>query len=421
MTVLPVIAAFFRPKFFKLGSSVDESAYVLQRQIADDLLSSEAISNGGYSYVYVPPVDIPAVTDFSGTGYTVFSHPTPAYPYEVVVPDVGYYPQGATISIPDIPVSQLPDISPYPLPLFNLPSFWDARPPQTNHFVYGGQLIRYFGPPGDPTELVFWQHTVWNIVGDAAAINPVNNPVYTPAVSVPMTLVVVPANERATHGSFIFSIAPQLYRPLTWQETPAPVPYWMQPYLRFNPSVPAQNQRMAIYDLPSAVPLPPRIKPYEVPYLRPPVQLTTGGVKPLPLPRAHALVRPPAGVKESKVRVPAAIKISQHAYGTVTEALDVLNALYDAVPYRNRPRGRRRPTVEQKIRAIYKSIGASDYDVARALQNIAVDNVGDYLHGQVGKINRKISGDLQPFGGLPIGFQVGSAKWRRLYNKGKGK
>lgn len=67
----------------------------------------------------------------------------------------------------------------------------------------------------------------------------------------------------------------------------------------------------------------------------------------------------------------------------VTEALDFLNALWNAIPRRYRTKGKngRNPTPQQKFKDIYEAILVDRFDLERAIENVALNALEDLIVG----------------------------------------
>lgn len=117
----------------------------------------------------------------------------------------------------------------------------------------------------------------------------------------------------------------------------------------------------------------------------------------------HKFTKPPKGVKERKFKLnmPAGISF---AVNLVTESLDVLDALYYAIPKKFR---RGETTPQAKARAVYKNF--LKLDAEKALENLLVNELGDRLYGGVSrKLKSSYKANFDNYG-LRGGYQLGPA------------
>lgn len=151
-------------------------------------------------------------------------------------------------------------------------------------------------------------------------------------------------------------------------------------------------------------------------YLRPAsqVELVTGARTR----QAHARAQVKTGDKERKwIASPAASSLLGMVIGGVTEGLDAIYAVYDALPEAcrrsNRPYAPRvyirknriikRPPPQEALDRIYNCFEALDFQ--KAAQNLIVNELEDRAIGYVG---RKV-GQASRRAGSPFGYQVGPA------------
>jgi len=160
-----------------------------------------------------------------------------------------------------------------------------------------------------------------------------------------------------------------------------------------RPSLPIQS--------PDAVPLPTGIPVPVIPISGKPAELPSAvELNPIPggLPRIFApprsFHRPPPGTKERKVKI-------HNPFGRVvniiTETLDVLDALYWALPQDIRRKYRR--NYKGKIEAVTANF--QHIDVAEAIKNLIVNEIGDRIIGTVAKGIKH--------GNRPLGLTAGPA------------
>lgn len=127
------------------------------------------------------------------------------------------------------------------------------------------------------------------------------------------------------------------------------------------------------------------------------------GRKPLPAPRVHDREPPRRGTKERKVGVPAAMVPILKAVNALTEGLDFLDALYDALPRQAKAKWRDtnyewlNPTPSAKLAAVY--FHAEQIDLSQALENLVVEQLKDIAYGRIGRMGAETSRILgRPYG-----------------------
>lgn len=165
--------------------------------------------------------------------------------------------------------------------------------------------------------------------------------------------------------------------PTTW---PQPVPYHLIPGWRQNPWRSPREQPQRGYDVPGRIQLPrPRPNPgFEV----------NTGVAPVPV-AAHKYQPPGPGKKERKFTLRQSMGEGLYlTIGAITETLDVLDAFYDALPRHLRGRGKLTP--QQKAALVYRHF--QHLDIAKVLENIATDQVEDFVIGRLARGAGKHSG-----------------------------
>lgn len=125
--------------------------------------------------------------------------------------------------------------------------------------------------------------------------------------------------------------------------------------------------------------------------------------KPTPAPSTHTLAPPnstmppntPVREKEVKAKMTAGQAMAIKLVSSTTEGLDLMNAIYDAIPNQHRPRfgntpyEKRNLTPSEKARAIYDNAG--HIDMAKMAQNIAIENIEDKFYGSFGKLGGQAS------------------------------
>lgn len=119
----------------------------------------------------------------------------------------------------------------------------------------------------------------------------------------------------------------------------------------------------------------------------------------------HHVEPPSPGTKERKRLVPLGLfgKIVKHLVNPITEANDLLDALYEALPWSLRKKIRAR-TPQAKAWAIYANWG--QMSLRDALHNIATNELGDRVFGYAGqKLTKAVRGN--PYWNSPVGLQAG--------------
>lgn len=244
--------------------------------------------------------------------------------------------------------------------------------------------------------------------------------------------------------SLVRTLAPGSLIPMTFQPPPAHVPWRQVPARRTVPIQPTEtqphvainhpsqyqrvidaNSGIPILGVPVARPAPrPVLAPHEVPFVYPPTTIVIGkdAHRPVAPPVAHALAPPRPFEKERKVKAPAALRLGQMAFGTLTEVSDFINTVYKSVPYKHKVKYKGRyikhhPSLEEQAAAIYAAWDDPDFPLLRVLRDLTLNEANDKLIGEVGQISKKISADLRPFGEVPLGFQFGNKRFKTALDK----
>lgn len=253
-----------------------------------------------------------------------------------------------------------------------------------------------------------------NVPGDTSSDPNAPFPVTDPVPSMP-----IPKSPVPEPAPLLPSIDPEALPIQKPFPTPQPIPYPMLPLVRPNPWRHPQQQRRSGYRVPRPIydplfpdrdiPLPPQ----QVPYVAPPVAVgSSPEVAAEPLPVAHTLGKPKSGDKESKVKLEWAGGVLRIA-NTVTEGLDVIDAIYDALPSQFKPRYNgtrfvlRNPTPQQKLAALYEHW--EEVDLPEAFRNLTYNEMQDRFFGALGRRARDFSRKTRIHGDLPIGVQAGPA------------
>lgn len=163
--------------------------------------------------------------------------------------------------------------------------------------------------------------------------------------------------------------------------------------------------------------------PLELPgVLATPPQVKTGGLpgvdgRAVPVAGTHVLEPPGRGKRERKHRVSRKVYQAMGVYGEYTEAVDVIDAAWWALPDSVRKRVNRggdtwvrkngkwisQASTLQKVEAIYRNY--RQLDMPGFVKNLVMNQIIDYVGGLGGKASKAISQKL----GLPWGLQFGSA------------
>jgi len=143
---------------------------------------------------------------------------------------------------------------------------------------------------------------------------------------------------------------------------------------------------------------------------------------PKPAPHVHTLAPPgalgPPGRpkdRETKRKMSPMQAAAIKAVSSVTEGLDLLNALYDSLPPQYRPRYRNTSheklslTPTEKMRALIDN--ADHIDMAALAKNVVMENVEDQIYGRIGQVGGQISRRL----GIPYGGGLSPIS-RRFYD-----
>lgn len=195
-------------------------------------------------------------------------------------------------------------------------------------------------------------------------------------------------------------VDPDTQRPLVPQVQPAPLP-WIEVPVRVGTGFPQEFE--VGYSMP---------RPYQ-PYVPPltdfvaePFNPTRPGIYPVPQipPRGDPPVvwptTPEPGEKEKKIKMHTALRVSLRFVNFVTEAVDLMDALYWALPDKLTS-GRHNAT--QRAQVLWDNIDEVDWN--QALENIALNEFQDRILGAAGNRVGKLSRAL----GRPVGLQAGPA------------
>lgn len=157
------------------------------------------------------------------------------------------------------------------------------------------------------------------------------------------------------------------------------------------------------------------VAPIEEPY-RPDVvprgvAVPIGGPRAQPAPLSPLVpgdpVRPPGPkVKERKIRMGGYGAVNA-VVSAATEGVDIVEALWDALPRSRQTREKgKKTTPQQKALDLYR--GWPDIDVAAAVKNLVVNELKDRAIGRIGQAVGKAAQKSRPHGNLPIGYQTGA-------------
>lgn len=157
---------------------------------------------------------------------------------------------------------------------------------------------------------------------------------------------------------------------------------------RYNPRMPYPfNPYVPLPDLPSAVEAPPAIVLGHAQGV--PVQGHPDLKVAVLASRYHLNQKPPKDEKEIKAKYRGAFKRLNAAVGGLTEAEEIVTAVYDAIPISERPRYKntrfykRNVTFMEKVGTIYKSFEKVDWD--KALKKIEDNFYEDIQYAKLGK------------------------------------
>lgn len=216
-------------------------------------------------------------------------------------------------------------------------------------------------------------------------------------------------------------IGPNIWRSDT--EQPGVPPVYVPPGVPLNPVVPRDPL------IPPRVPLDPvnPVKPVRplrpLRPLRPSVVPAVGvivNISPVPWtppvvavhPGGHHVAPPPKGTKEQKRKMGSgALAAVMAAVNGITEGVDLLNALYNALPsnlrwYYNEGRWwQKNRTPQDKAKALWDNL--DQLDLSSALQNIVREQIGDLVAGRFGAALGEGSRVGTP--GRPVGLGTGPA------------
>lgn len=194
---------------------------------------------------------------------------------------------------------------------------------------------------------------------------------------------------------------------------PRPVPYRNIPRLNPRPDWPESRssgpspaeERWPFRTGPGRHPTPRDLgfaEPRTIPSSVPGVSVR---VRPNPRPLSPPPAKPPGkDTKEKKTIMNVASgSFVGRVINAVTETKDVVDAIYDALPYSIRKKYRNNIPAQEKAKIIYANLGK--VDMQKAIENLAWNQVEDFAYGKlgkaVGKANRRI--------GRPVGVQTGIA------------
>jgi len=201
-----------------------------------------------------------------------------------------------------------------------------------------------------------------------------------------------------------------------------PVPWRLIPVRRMNPYRSPTQQTIRGHGAPrSRNRSRSQNRPRDLPLERPPVSINSGGPKGKPtidlgLPSQRPVGSPtpvhslgPKGpkTKEGKVKVSTGglLKVLNFM-GTAEEGVDLLNALYAALPreyklkYKNTEYVKTRVLPQEMLSTLYKHW--DKVDKAAAVQNVINNQIEDFVYGKLGIINAEASAQALSTGPLGI-------------------
>ena len=185
------------------------------------------------------------------------------------------------------------------------------------------------------------------------------------------------------------SIDPLSVPPLAPPFLPLAIPYRALPYRKVNPWRSPKEQRQFGNEAPLPW-YPDGVKnPVdEIPYIAPPFSIGVGPAARLA--KAHKRRPPDSNEKESKVRVNGVLSKLMLAGNFASEAVDVVEAIYKAIPYQFRPRykntryAKRKVKPQEMMETIWRHHDEINY--ARALYNLVENELEDRIVGKFGKL-----------------------------------
>lgn len=173
-------------------------------------------------------------------------------------------------------------------------------------------------------------------------------------------------------------------------DVPPAIPFRVLPYVRVNPYRSATEQS-------EYGPLPEKAAPGKP--IGSSFEVTPQGVRRIA--SEHTFAPPPQGTKEGKVTARGASGAILKLLGIGTEAIDVIYAVYDALPTdaRRSRRSRsnqiiRRPPPQEALARIWDNWDRIDLEMA--VRNIVENEIEDRLYGAVGRRARKASRVIFP-------------------------
>jgi hypothetical protein len=144
------------------------------------------------------------------------------------------------------------------------------------------------------------------------------------------------------------------------------------------------------------------------------------GGRGVPVPPEHRLSPPGPGVKEGKTSLRAAggvwqaFRLARKLINAATESGDVIDAIWDAVPYEDRKHWRHKgedgkyhdPRLTKKVQLLYEHW--DKVDTSKALRNIALNELEDTVIGQSHHyVNKGLIGT--GYYRSPVGYGTGPA------------
>jgi len=245
--------------------------------------------------------------------------------------------------------------------------------------------------------------TDWNAAGQPTPLRPAE-----PAVAVPLYYAgkIAPNYPARTLSNALRAYAPQLLPIQNYTAPPVSMPYKaIVPARKLYPYMPGAP----FFEQPSAPPSPRPSRPSEVPLEQPRSEYPARAV---PLAVGH-MRRPPirGREKEVKARMLASLAPIKAFGGSVTEALDLLDVFYKALPTAKMPRynGTRfawkNPPPQVKARAVYDNF--SSIDAFSVLKGYLQNEIEDAIIGRVARGVQRNFKAANP--DRPIGWLAGPA------------
>lgn len=218
--------------------------------------------------------------------------------------------------------------------------------------------------------------------------------------------------EPYNRDNWLPTIFPDLLPPGVPSPALAPAPNSVRPPYVPSPYLPSDQQRWSSSRygvVPRGGIVEPSFQPHETPLehdtivIEPMPSSNGAGGRSPPPPRVHLNTPPRYGEKERKAKVPRALAIALNIGGKLTEAADVVDALYDALPrhvklkFRNTNYLLQSATPQAKLAVLIEHY--DKIDLEDALVGLAENQIEDYVLGRVGQLGKQWAKDTGRFTG----------------------